>query len=169
MQFSGALVGFLLASLLMFARSGSAETLSSGGMTGVPIMVAPVALFHTLASDFFARPDGTTYVQTGDIPAMWLRDSAAQTLPYVRLARYRPRLKALIRGVIERDVRNIAIDPYANAWPTTTTLAEPRQLPWPVEARRVIMRLCFAEVEAAPGPDLAAPPAPCECCAMLRR
>jgi len=54
-------------------------------------------------------------------------------------------------------------------WPTTTTLAEPRQLPWPVEARRVIMRLCFAEVEAAPGPDLAAPPAPCECCAMLRR
>ena len=116
MQFSGALVGFLLASLLMFARSGSAETLSSGGMTGVPIMVAPVALFHTLASDFFARPDGTTYVQTGDIPAMWLRDSAAQTLPYVRLARYRPRLKALIRGVIERDARNIAIDPYANAF-----------------------------------------------------
>jgi meiotically up-regulated gene 157 (Mug157) protein len=85
-------------------------------MVGVPVMVTPEALFHTLASDFFPRPDGTMYVQTGDIPAMWLRDSAAQTLPYVRLARERPRLKRWIRAVVERDARNIVVDPYANAF-----------------------------------------------------
>ena len=41
-------------------------------------------LFHTVDSDFFLQDDGTMYVQTGDIPAMWLRDSSAQTIPYVR-------------------------------------------------------------------------------------
>ncbi len=106
----------MLAATLVTARPDAAETLSTGGMVGVPIMVAPAALFHTLAADFSPQPDGTMYVQTGDIPAMWLRDSAAQTLPYVRLARDRPRLKVWIRAVIERDARNIAKDPYANAF-----------------------------------------------------
>ncbi len=101
---------------LAASRPCAAETLSTGGMTGVPIMVAPESLFHTLAADFAPQPDGTMYVQTGDIPAMWLRDSAAQTLPYVRLAHDRPRLKAWIRAVVERDARNIAADPYANAF-----------------------------------------------------
>jgi meiotically up-regulated gene 157 (Mug157) protein len=109
-------VGLVLAVGVAVARPCAAETLSTGGMVGLPIMVAPEALFHTLASDFSLQPDGTTYVQTGDIPAMWLRDSAAQTLPYVRLARDRPQLKVQIRGVIERDAQNITIDPYANAF-----------------------------------------------------
>ncbi len=106
-----ALAGLALTVVFFVARPCGAETLSAGGMIGVPIMVAPEALFHTLAADFFRQPDGTMYVQTGDIPAMWLRDSAAQTLPYVRLARDRPRLKVWIRAVIERDARNIARDP----------------------------------------------------------
>jgi meiotically up-regulated gene 157 (Mug157) protein len=106
----------VLAGAFCAAPPCGAETLSTGGMAGIPIMVAPEALFHTLAADFFPQRDGTIYVQTGDIPAMWLRDSAAQTLPYVRLARDRPRLKVWIRAVIERDARNVAIDPYANAF-----------------------------------------------------
>jgi meiotically up-regulated gene 157 (Mug157) protein len=106
----------VLATTLAAAPAYAADTLSAGGMIGIPIMVAPGALFHTLAADFSPQPDGTMYVQTGDIPAMWLRDSAAQTLPYVRLARDRPRLNAWIRAVIEREARNIAKDPYANAF-----------------------------------------------------
>ncbi|HMD03193.1 MAG TPA: glycoside hydrolase family 125 protein, partial [Candidatus Baltobacteraceae bacterium] len=82
----------------------------------MPITVAPETLFHTLATDFFVQPDGTIYVQTGDIPAMWLRDSAAQMLPYVRLGRSRPALRTWIRAVIAREARNVAIDPYANAF-----------------------------------------------------
>lgn len=76
------------------------------------------SLFHTLLVDFFAEPDRTTYVQTGDIPAMWLRDSSAQTIPYVRFAQYYPILRARFAGVIARDARNILTDPYANAFMT---------------------------------------------------
>jgi meiotically up-regulated gene 157 (Mug157) protein len=106
---------------LIFGATGAislplATTLSSGGMRGVPVMVAPRILFHTLASDFFARRDGTVYVQTGDIRAMWLRDAAAQTLPYVELAAFRPAMRSVIRGVIAREARNVDVDPYANAF-----------------------------------------------------
>jgi meiotically up-regulated gene 157 (Mug157) protein len=85
-------------------------------MHGVPVMIGPTTLFHTLAADFFVRGDGTVYVQTGDIPAMWLRDAAAQTLPYVQIAALRPAFRTVILGVIARETRNVAIDPYANAF-----------------------------------------------------
>ena len=57
-----------------------------------------------------------TFVYTGDIPAMWLRDSGAQVWPYVQFANKDPKLKAMIRGVILRQLRQINIDPYANAF-----------------------------------------------------
>ena len=93
-------------------------------------------LFHTLFSDFFSEPDGTTYVQTGDIPAMWLRDSSAQTLPYVRFANAYPILAVRFAGVIERNARNIIADPYANAhfndYKTWERKWEAGSLAWPV-------------------------------------
>ncbi len=73
-------------------------------------------LFHTLFHDFFLEDDTTTYVQTGDIPVMWLRDSSAQTIPYVRFQAAYPILRARFAGVIERNARNILRDPYANAF-----------------------------------------------------
>ncbi|GAC1499171.1 MAG: glycoside hydrolase family 125 protein [Vulcanimicrobiaceae bacterium] len=78
--------------------------------------LATTALFHTLFNDFATEPDGTTYVQTGDIPAMWLRDSSAQTIPYIRFQPFFPRLRERFAGVIERNARNILTDPYANAF-----------------------------------------------------
>jgi meiotically up-regulated gene 157 (Mug157) protein len=73
-------------------------------------------LFRTLFHDFFLEDDGTTYVQTGDIPAMWLRDSSAQTIPYVRFASEYPLLRPRFAGVIERNARAIDKDVYANAF-----------------------------------------------------
>ena len=60
------------------------------------------------------RPD--TYVITGDIDAMWQRDSAAQVWPYLPLMSEDPQLQQLIAGVINRQTRNTLLDPYANAF-----------------------------------------------------
>ena len=60
--------------------------------------------------------DDDTFVITGDIPAMWLRDSSAQVWPYLRFVSKDPKLARLIRGVLRRQFRSLLIDPYANAF-----------------------------------------------------
>lgn len=64
------------------------------------------------------KPDTSVY--TGDIHAMWLRDSGAQVFPYVQLANNDPALKQMLIGVILRQFNSINLDPYANAFYTDT-------------------------------------------------
>ena len=60
--------------------------------------------------------DDDYFVITGDIPAMWLRDSAAQITHYVRYASGDKALLHIVEGVLRRQAHMVLIDPYANAF-----------------------------------------------------
>lgn len=62
------------------------------------------------------RRDGTVYVITGDIPAMWLRDSTAQVRPLLTLAADVPDVVDLMTGVLRLQVEQVLVDPWANAF-----------------------------------------------------
>lgn len=93
------------------------------------------------------QEDGTVFVLTGDIPAMWLRDSAAQVTHYLTSA-HLPEVGALIEGVIRRQLMYIAIDPYTNAFnpePNGAGWAEdlPDHGPWAHERKYEVDSLCY--------------------------
>jgi uncharacterized protein len=70
---------------------------------------------NTFDTTLQLQPDGSVFVITGDIPAMWLRDSTAQVRPYLLLAD-QPEIRAMLEGVLERQLRYVLHDPYANAF-----------------------------------------------------
>ncbi|KAA3438772.1 glycoside hydrolase family 125 protein [Rufibacter hautae] len=99
------------------------------------------------------KPD--TYVITGDIDAMWLRDSSAQVWPYLQFANKDEKLKQLIAGVINRQTRCILKDPYANAfygddtkvgeWKTDHTDMQPgvHERKWEIDSLCYPIRLAY--------------------------
>ncbi|WP_445669905.1 glycoside hydrolase family 125 protein [Paenibacillus sp. FSL R7-0333] len=76
-------------------------------------------IINTIGTTISPKADGTTFVITGDIPAMWLRDSAAQVRPYLLLAAEDPGMEAMIAGLVKRQMNYILLDPYANAFNET--------------------------------------------------
>jgi meiotically up-regulated gene 157 (Mug157) protein len=98
---------------------------------------------------FQDKPD--TYVVTGDIDAMWLRDSSAQLWPYLPLLKSDAPLRELVEGVIRRQGRMIRLDPYANAFtrnPTDAALSwavadKTKHVPGVAERKWEIDSLCY--------------------------
>lgn len=98
------------------------------------------------------KPD--TFVYTGDIHAMWLRDSGAQVWPYVQFANADSELKKMIEGVIRRQIKCILLDPYANAFndgPTggewmsdrTDMIPEVHERKWEIDSLCYPIRLAY--------------------------
>lgn len=75
--------------------------------------------FSTLDTTTEILEDGTTYVFTGDIPAMWLRDSSVQVSGYLNYVEKDKSIKSLIKGLIKRQFMYIQHDPYSNAFNKT--------------------------------------------------
>lgn len=102
--------------------------------------------------DAEGNPD--TFVYTGDIHAMWLRDSGAQVFPYVRLAKQDKALQRMLAGVILRQFKCINFDPYANAfnkepnpdgpWMKDTGMKpELHERKWEIDSPCYVIRLAY--------------------------
>lgn len=90
---------------------------------------------------------GNTFVITGDIPAMWLRDSTAQVLHYLRFADQKE-VAEMIEGLISRQADCILRDPYANAYNREPSDFKPyndspRPSDWVWERKYEIDSLCY--------------------------
>ena len=108
----------------------------------------PNTLDTTVHYSTTADGDDDTFVYTGDIHAMWLRDSGAQVWPYVQFAKKDDKLRHLIRGVILRQLKCICIDPYANAFNIGPTGSEwesdyTKMTPYLHERKYEIDSLCY--------------------------
>jgi meiotically up-regulated gene 157 (Mug157) protein len=93
------------------------------------------------------QPD--TFVITGDIDAMWLRDSTAQVWPYLPLLKEDEDLKNLVKGLVNRQVKCVLLDPYANAFYKDVTRVShwnsdrPQMKPGVHERKWEIDSLCY--------------------------
>lgn len=93
------------------------------------------------------KPD--TFIITGDIDAMWLRDSTAQVWPYMPLINKEKKLKNMILGLVNRQVKCVLKDPYANAFYKDLTKEsgwasdKPSPIPGVHERKWEIDSLCY--------------------------
>ncbi|MCO7151638.1 glycoside hydrolase family 125 protein [Vagococcus lutrae] len=103
---------------------------------------------NTLLTTVKRQEDGTTFLLTGDIPAMWLRDSTAQVRPYLPIAKDDADLADMIAGLVKRQFFYINIDPYANAFNEEPNNAghqtdHTEMNPWIWERKYEIDSLCY--------------------------
>jgi uncharacterized protein len=127
--------------------AGLQDLLAERGVPPVRRRLALRAVQLLLRRGISMRDDGSAFVITGDIPAMWLRDSAAQVAPLLALASRVPVSTDLVRAVLRTQVEQVLIDPRANAFnpdPSGVTIRRDfrPQSPWVFERKYAVDSLC---------------------------
>jgi len=88
------------------------------------VPLAKRCYLNTIETTVKQCDNGDFFVITGDIPALWLRDSAAQLRPYMPLLKKSASLREIIKGVIRRHAFYVTLDPYSNAFNETPSGGE---------------------------------------------
>ncbi|MBQ6595647.1 MAG: glycoside hydrolase family 125 protein, partial [Clostridia bacterium] len=71
---------------------------------------------NTLQKTIHFDGEERIFVATGDIPAMWLRDSTSQLMPFLRFASEEEDIREILLKLNMRQMQLILLDPYANAF-----------------------------------------------------
>ena len=114
----------------------------------------PSTLDTTVHFRYDSEGNPETFVYTGDLAAMWLRDSGAQVWPYLRFANKDPKVKDMLKGTIRMHMMQICLDPFANAfldgpapspWDTDLTdmLPELHERKWEIDSLCYPIRLAY--------------------------
>lgn len=72
-------------------------------------------MLNTITTTLVQKED-SAFIITGDIPAMWLRDSAGQLRAFLNLPDKTGKISKVISDVIKQQFKYIVIDPYSNAF-----------------------------------------------------
>lgn len=100
---------------ILLAKAGELEEKASKAYPALKPLVRQCFL-NTIETTVKQQEDGSYFVITGDIPAMWLRDSAAQLTHYFPFAREDEQLRQILRSVIQKHAFYVNLDPYSNAF-----------------------------------------------------
>lgn len=122
--------------------------LAAAGAPRTRLELAEAAVRSLLVRALRRLPGVGAFVVTGDIPALWLRDSAAQVRPLLLLAGEVPELADLVAGVLRTQVELLLVDPRANAFnpgPTGAAMRRdfPDQSPWVYERKWALDSPCW--------------------------
>ncbi|MGL5766126.1 MAG: glycoside hydrolase family 125 protein, partial [Sarcina sp.] len=102
----------------------------------------------TMETTVMMPEENDTFIITGDIPAMWLRDSTSQVEHYLPFVNEYIDLREIFTGLIKRQLNCIKIDPYANAFNKTANGQKwdndiTKDSPWVWERKYEIDSLCY--------------------------
>lgn len=103
---------------------------------------------NTIDTTVWCINDDEIFLITGDIEAMWLRDSSCQVVHYLPFLRKSTPIKEMVRDLLKKQFQEIEIDPYANAFnpePSGACWAKDRTKdnPWNWERKYEIDSLCY--------------------------
>ena len=107
-----------------------------------------LCFFNTIYTTTFFEQDESVFIVTGDIPAMWLRDSSAQVMQYLFFAKECASVRRLIKGLLKKQFTYILLDPYANAFNREGNgnghaYDLDKQSPWVWERKFELDSLCY--------------------------